>query len=44
METKVISEPKPNGVINGGARITLDDDDEVLRYGGLALAHCGNNF
>ncbi|XP_023266533.1 heme oxygenase 2-like [Seriola lalandi dorsalis] len=31
METKVTSEPKSNGVPNGGARIVVDDDDEVLR-------------
>lgn len=33
METKETSEPKSNGVANGGARIVVDDDDEVLRYG-----------
>jgi len=30
METKVTSEPKSNGVMNGGARIVVDDDDDVL--------------
>lgn len=30
METKVISEPKSNGVMNGGARIVVDDDNEDL--------------
>lgn len=25
-------EPKSNGVINGGLKIIVDDDDEVLRY------------
>lgn len=34
MEAKVTSEPKPNGVKNGGARIVVDDDEEVLRYEG----------
>ena len=38
METKVTSEPKSNGVKNGGARIVVDNDDEVLRYGGKSLA------
>lgn len=40
METTVTSEPKSNGVMNGGARIVVDDDDDVLRYGDLALTHC----
>ncbi|KAF7643238.1 hypothetical protein LDENG_00242660 [Lucifuga dentata] len=30
METNVTSEPKSNGVVNAGARIVVDDDDEVL--------------
>lgn len=33
METK-LSKPKSTGVMNGGARIVVEDDDEVLRYGG----------
>lgn len=43
METEVTSEPKSNGVANGGARIVVDDDDEVLRYGEM-MAHCRNDF
>lgn len=35
METKVTSEPKSNGMTNGGARI-VDDDDDVLWYESLA--------
>ncbi|XP_069570688.1 heme oxygenase 2a [Brachyistius frenatus] len=31
MEMKMTSEPKSNGVAKGGARIVVDDDDEVLR-------------
>ncbi|KAG7223643.1 hypothetical protein INR49_015368 [Caranx melampygus] len=30
MDTKLTSEPKSNGMPNGGARIVVDDDDEVL--------------
>uniref|UniRef100_A0A3Q1GJ63 heme oxygenase (biliverdin-producing) n=1 Tax=Acanthochromis polyacanthus TaxID=80966 RepID=A0A3Q1GJ63_9TELE len=30
METKVTSEPIPNGVTKGGARIVVDDDEDVL--------------
>lgn len=30
MKTNVTSEPKSNGVMNGGARIVVDEDDEVL--------------
>ncbi len=37
METEVTSEPKSNGVANGGARIVVDDDDEVLRYGEMIV-------
>ncbi|KAI3352957.1 hypothetical protein L3Q82_019529 [Scortum barcoo] len=35
METQVTPEAKSNAVANGGARIIVDGDDEVLGYGGL---------
>lgn len=44
METKVTSEPKSNGAMNGGARIVVDDDDDALRYGALALTHCRHDL
>lgn len=33
MSAETIPEPKTNIVTNGGARIVVDDDDEILRYG-----------